>query len=84
MIKIRKPLVVGNIVGKSDISNIIVKLKVKQEVPIYIEGQKSFSSDGVFLQNLVKRGYKFKYRTDLQVVKYRALSRPLNVLRRDL
>lgn len=84
MIKISNPLVVGKIVGRSDVCNYIVKLKVRREVPTYTEGQKSFAADGKFLQNLVIKGYKFKYRTDLKVARYKALSRPLNVLRKDL
>ena len=83
-IKISNPLVVGKIVGRSDVCNYIVKLKVRREVPTYIEGQKSFAADGKFLQNLVIKGYKLKYRTDLKVARYRALRRPLNVLRKDL
>lgn len=84
LIRVSIPLVPGKIVGKSDTANYIVKLRVRKETPIYIEGQKSYSADGKFLQNLVLKGYKLKNRTDLIVTKYRALSRPLNVLRKEL
>ena len=77
------PLTVGNIVGKGDTRNYIVKLKVRKETPIYIEGAKSYSADGVYLENLLKKNYLFKY-TNLSVSSYAILKRPLNVLRQDL
>lgn len=79
----REPFTVGNIVGKGDTRNCIVKLKVRKETPIYIEGAKSYSADGVFIENLVKKGYSFKY-LNLSVSIYAAMKRPLNVLRSNL
>ena len=80
---LQTPLVVGRIIGKVDLCNYIVKLKVKQANNFYEQGKSSYEADGRFLQNLVIKQYKLKYYAD-PVVKYSALKRPLNVLRKDL
>lgn len=80
---LQTPLVVGKIIGKVDLCNYIVKLKVKQENNFYEQGKSSYAADGRFLQNLVIKQYKFKYFSE-PTTKYSALSRPLKVLRKDL
>ena len=73
---------VGNVVGKVDTCNYIVKLRVRKETPVYYEGFKSYPADGVFFENLMKKQYKIKYTTHYNVITYAALKRPLNVLNR--
>lgn len=77
------PLTVGHVVGRVDTKNYIVKLKARKETPIYIEGERSYPADGVFLENLLKKNYSFKYLC-FSVCIYAALRKPLNVLRKDL
>lgn len=81
--KITPPVVVGKVVGKVDTSNYIVKLKVRKQTPIYVEGEKSYPADGRFFQNLLKKQYTIKYLC-YKVTTYAAMNRPLNVLRKDL
>lgn len=75
---------IGKIIGFIDASNYIVKLKARKETPMYIEDKKSYQCDGRLFQNLVKKQYNIKYTTGPNVMKYSALERPLNVLRKDL
>ena len=77
------PLPPNRIVGYIDTSSYIVKLRVRKEVPVYVEGQNSYSADGKFFQRLVKKQYLIKY-TYINALTKSALSRPLNVLRKDL
>lgn len=77
------PLVVGHVVGHVDAKHYIVKLKVRKETPTIIEGEKSYSADGVFLERILKKNYSVKY-LNISVCIYAALRKPLNVLRRDL
>ena len=77
------PKSLSSIIGFVDTSSYLVKLKVRKETPIYVEGAKSYPADGAFFKSLVNKNYSFLY-TQLIVVQYAALSRSLNVLRRDL
>lgn len=77
------PIKVGRVVGYVNTSNYIVKLKARKETPIYVEGEKSYPADGKFFQNLLKKDYSIKY-LNYDVCGYNVMSRPLNVLRRDL
>ena len=75
--------VIGKVIGRIDISNYVVKLKVMKDNRFYIEGNKSYEADGAFFENLLKGNYKFKC-TNIYALHKDALSRPLNVLRKDL
>lgn len=77
------PLPLGKIVGYIDTSSYIVKLNVRKEVPVYVEGESSYAADGKFFENLMKKQYKIKYINILALTKS-ALKRPLNVLRKDV
>lgn len=77
------PPEIGKVIGKIDMSNYVVKLNIFKDNHIYIEGNKSYQSDGAYFELLLKKQYKVKC-TKQYIVTKSALSRPLNVLRRDL
>lgn len=74
---------IGNVVGKIDVSNYIVKLEVFKQTNFYNEDRKSYESDGLFFEKLLKKQCKIKC-TNQYVITKSALRRPLNVLRKDL
>lgn len=74
---------IGKVIGNIDVSNYIVKLNVFKDNSFFVEGRKSYQSDGLFFENLLKKQYLFKC-TNKCVITKDALKRPLNVLRKDL
>lgn len=80
---ITSPHSIAGVIGNVDTSSYLVKLRVRKETPAYIQGNKSYATDGIFFKNLLIKNYSFKY-TKLMAVQYAALKRPLNVLRKDL
>lgn len=74
---------IGRVIGHIDICSYVVKLDVFKHNHIYVEGQKSYISDGAFFEQLLKKQYRMKC-TKQYVVTKSALRRPLNVLRQDL
>ena len=77
------PFVVGRIIGKVDLCNYIIKLNVKKQNDFIEQNKSSYESDGRIVENLLLNNYKFKY-TNIFAIKYSALKRPLNVLRKDV
>lgn len=81
--KYTSPPIIGKVIGYIDISNYVIKLDVFKNNNIYVEGHRSYTSDGAFFESLLKKQYKIKC-TKQNAVTKSALRRPLNVLRQDL